>query len=572
MKARLSSVALAALASVTIPATGQIPQRAQSLVNPNATLLLVATPYTTRSEDSATAVLAGEGLRQRVTRNVGRDYRVITRQDMNRNLAGYGYPADALLDFNAAKTLGLRASAPLMIMPTLTRANGGAVQLNARLISTGASKGVAGYVVSKALAPGQKADNLGEQVADLLKPAFKAYDDATVCFDNAGTDPAKARAAAEKAIKSVPNFGLAEYCIGAIVQKGDSTSQEALQHYMNAVQGDPQSIPSYSAMGSIYFKRGDSTKVIETYQTMLQVDPLDPLLRENAYKIFQAFGRPGAAEEVADAGIARDPGNTDWYDLKSNACLAAEKYSCAVDELERLYEIDRTKADTSFFSKINYAAKLAEDTTRFVKWAVMGVEKYPDNASLLDDANRAYGWTGNAAGALATAQKLLMIDPTNTEPLTRTIVLLGQAEKLDDVLSLLPMIKASSDEDLKNNFGNIVVNGASRAAGTSLARADTLASAALESGMTNSKLIGYANYFIGANLFEQVRVLNESVRASKSCEDAKGYQKILERARPALEQAKLSENEQIISVTGQMLPVVTSELTAVQQMIGAFCK
>ncbi len=572
MLSRLSSLTLLALAGATGYVPAQIPSSARPLVNSTAPYLLVATPHTLRVEDSASAVLAGDGLRQRITRNVGRDYRVITRKQMNDALSNFGYPADALLDFMAAKTLAVKVSAPLMVMPTLTRADGGVLKLNARLIASTTSRGVAGYLVSVVQEAGQKPSDLGEEAADQLKPAFKAFDDATGCFDNAATDQKKAIDAAQKALKTLPNFGPAEYCLGALAQARDSTSQEALQHYMNAVQGDPQSIQSYAQMGSIYFHRGDSAKVVTTYQTMLEVDPLDQTLRENAFKIFQAFGRPGAAEEVADAGIARDPGNTDWYDLKSNACLQQEKFSCAVDELERLFQVDSTRADTAYFSKINYAARLADDTTRYAKWAEKGIARYPDNATLLDDANRAYGWAGNAEGAIATARKLMDLDPENLEPVQRTIVLLGQAGKVDDALAFLPLVKASSDVDLKNTFGNVVVNAASKIAGTDLAKADTLSTAALESGMTNPQLVGYANYFIGAHMFDEVRVLNASVRASKQCTDARHYQEVLARARPALEQAKLSGSEQVINAAGQMLPPVVSEIDAVKQMVGAFCK
>ncbi len=436
MVSRLSSLAVLVLAGSTGYLPAQIPSRAQPLVNRNAPYLLVATPSTARAQDSAAAVTAGDGLRQRITRNVGRDYRVITRKQMNDALSNFGYPADALLDYTAAKTLAIQVSSPMMVMPTLTHADGGLLTLNARLIATGASRGVAGYLVSVTQEPGQKPDDLGEDVADELKPAFKAYGNAMDCFDNAATDQKKAISSAEKAIKEVANFGPAEYCLGALAQAKDSTSQEALQHYMNAVKGDPQSIQSYAQIGSIYFHLGDSAKVISTYQTMLEVDPLDQTLRENAYKIFQAFGRPGAAEEVADAGIARDPGNTDWYDLKSNACLAQSKFGCAVDELERMFQIDSSRADTAFYSKINYAARLADDTTRYAKWAAKGIEKYPDSATLLDDANRAYGWAGNAEGAIATARKLVALDPENMEPIQRTITLLAQAKKIDDVVEL----------------------------------------------------------------------------------------------------------------------------------------
>lgn len=571
MRPRLITLATLSLVTVGGVLPAQIPQRATSL-NANAPRLLVATPYTPRAEDSLAAVEAGHGLRERLTRQVTRDYRVIARQQMNDALATYGYPADALLDYHAARTLAQGLSSPLMIFPRWLTIDGGRHRLSARLISTGTSRGAAGHVVSLDQAAGQKPEDVGERTADALRPLIRAYGDAVECYDNAATNRSKAVDAAQKAIRVVPNFGPAEYCLGALAQAADSTSQEALQHYTNAVQGDPFSIPAYAQMASIYFLRGDSAKVISTYQTMLEVDPLDQTLRENAYKIFQAFGRPGAAEEVADAGIARDPANTDWYDLKSNACLVQEKFSCAVQELERLFGVDSTRADTAFYSKITYAARLADDTTSYVKWAGKGVEKYPEHVGMLEEANRAYGWAGNAEGAIATAQRLLQLVPDNYEPVTRTVALLGTAGKAEEALVFLPLVRDSGDPDLKNTFGQVLVNAASQLAGTNLPKADTLSQAAIDAGMDNPQLLSFANYFIGANLFNTVREMSQSVRASRSCEEARTYQQVLQRARPALEGASQSTNEAIRNFTTQTLPAVTSELSAVEEMIGAFCR
>jgi hypothetical protein len=93
-----------------------------------------------------------------------------------------------------------------------------------------------------------------------------------------------------------------------------------------------------------------------------------------------------------------------------------EKFSCAIDELERLWTVDSTRADSSFFSKITYAANGGNDTTRFVKWALKGVERYPDHQDILNAANRAYGMTGDADNAIASARKLMVINPYDPAP------------------------------------------------------------------------------------------------------------------------------------------------------------
>lgn len=572
MLSRLSTLSVLAIVSVAGSAAAQIPSRASTTTGPrpNAPLMLVATPYTTVADDSAAAVDAGIGLRERLRRNVGRDYNITTREKMNEQLGNSGYPADALLDQLSARTLASRGGASLLIFPTYQRVQG-SHRLNARLTMIGATTGGAGHVVSMDLGSGESPRKLGERVADGMRQPLRAIAFARECYSNAANDQAKAIAAAERAIREVPNFAAAEYCWGEILRSRDSTSTEALAHYQNAVKSDPMSLEVYGKMGSIYHLRGDSANVISTYQTMLQVEPLDQVLRERAFQLFQIYGRPGAAEEVADAGIQRDPFNTDWYDLKSNACLMQEKYECAIDELERLWQVDSTRADSSFFSKITYATWNGSDTTRFVKWAVMGVERYPDHQEILDAATRAYALQGDADKAIDAVRRLVAINPYDLTPLLITANTLAEQGVPERVIDLVPTVKESGDEDAMNTIGQILVNAASSVAGQNLAKADSLSQAALDAGMTQEVFVTYANYFIGANMFDRVRTLSASVRQTRSCEEAREYQAVLTRAKPALEAASQSTNEQIRNFTASTIGPVNQELQAIPEMVAAFC-
>lgn len=573
MLSRLSALTALTTVSIAGSSMAQIPPRSSSTTGPrpNAPLLLVATPYTTFADDSAVAVEVGVGLRDRLRRAVGRDYNITTREKMNEQLGNSGYPADAMLDQVSARTLASRGSASLLVFSTWQRTSGGH-RLNARITMIGATTGGAGHVVSMPLAPGQRPRELGEQAAEGLRPALKAMTSARECYNNAATDQAKAIAAAQKAIAEVPNFAAAEYCWGEILRSRDSTSTEALAHYTNAVQSDPMSLDVYGKMGSIYHLRGDSAKVISTYQTMLQVEPLDQVLRERAFQLFQIYGRPSAAEEVADAGIERDPFNTDWYDLKSNACLMQEKYDCAIDELERLWEVDSTRADSSFFSKITYAARFGEDTVRFVKWASLGVSRYPDHQGILEEAARAFAMTGDAENAIKATRKLLVLNPYDTEPIRRTAVLLGPTN-VDRIFEFLPAIRDAQDEALSNDIGNLLVNGASaaRTAGDT-ARQLMLADTAMTVGMTNPQLLSYAGFFQGEPLYAQILAMNESVRSSRSCARVDEYEPIVTKALGAFRLAATATDESIRNFATRMVPFLETESGAVTQMRSQYCR
>jgi tetratricopeptide (TPR) repeat protein len=571
MLSRLSTLSLVAISSVAGSTVAQIPTRS----NPNAPrvgapLVLIATPYTVYAEDSAAAVEAGVGLRERTRRNLGRDYAVVQRDKMNEALLTFGYPADALLDQNAARTLAGRSSSRMLVFPFYLRA-GNSHRLTARFTAVGASYG-AGHVVSMDRQGNEKPEDLGERVADGLRPAFRAMNSALDCYSNAASDQAKAIAAAQRAIAEIPNFGAAEYCLGEIARSKDSVSLTALAHYEKAVQSDPLSLATYEKMGSIYHLRGDSAKVITTYQTMLQVEPLDQTLRETAFQLFSIYGRPTAAEEVADAGIQRDPNNTDWYDLKSNACLMQEKYSCAVDELERLWNVDSTRADSSFFAKITYAARFGDDTVRFVKWATKGIERYPDHQGILEEAARAYAMSGDADNAVVATRKLLVLNPYDADPIRRTAVLLGP-DKIDRVFEFLPAIRDAQDEALSNDIGNLMVNGASaaRTAGDT-ARQLMLADSAMTIGMTNPQLLSYAGFFQGEPLYQQITAMQQGVRDSRSCARVDEYEPLVTKALAAFRLAANASDEAIQNFATRLVPFLETESQAVSQMRQQFCR
>jgi tetratricopeptide (TPR) repeat protein len=526
MLSRKLTLSLFVVPVAAVPLVAQIPTNAQRLGGPraNAPQVLVATPYTVNAEDSAMAVEAGIGLRERLRRNHGRDFQFATREKMNESLESFGYPHDALLDYPAARTLAVRSSQRYLIFPTLQRVQGGGHRLNARFLIVGPSYG-AGHVVSLTREPGEKMEDLGERVADDMRPVLRAIESAAECYTHAATDQGKAIAAANRAIDIVPNFGAAEYCLGQIAMTRDSVSLQALAHYENAVKSDPMSIQSYREMGRIFHRRHDSTRVVTTYQTMLEVDPLDQQLREDAFQLFQAYGRPSAAEEVADAGIRRDPENTDWYDLKSNACLVQEKYRCAIDELERMWNIDSTRADTSYFTKITYAAGVGGDTTALLRWAEKGAQRYPQNTALLTELNRAYAMTGNVEGTVRTARELVMLEPTRLDPAVRAMQMLLEAGRLEEALSFTQVIKASDDFDAKNNYGALLIPQIqARLSGDStkgitrdLRMAIALSDSVLAVGGDNEQVNTYANYFMGLSALILIGELDTQAQAQRSC-------------------------------------------------------
>jgi tetratricopeptide (TPR) repeat protein len=376
----------------------------------NAPRLMVANPFAFAPGDSANAVRIGSAMRQEIKDIVGRNFTVIEQSQMNDALKQYGYPIDAILSPPLATTLAKNIQARVIVTATLASAAGARPTVTARLIGVNDD---AGNVVTLTQAPGQSPDDFGKKIAQALQPAVKSLPDAKECVDQQATKADKAQAAAQKAIKALPNHGLAHFCL-AQIGKAQKKSSEVVSHLQSAVKGDPLSLPAWTALAEQYQAANDTANTLVAFSQMLRVAPTNQALRERLFKYFLASGHPETARQVADEGLKLDPNNADLYDLKSNACLFLGDFKCAVDALETMYATDSTKADTLFFSKISVAAQEGKDATRLVKWAQIGTRKYPDNRTLLRYLNTGYAMSGQTDSVISVTNRIIAKDTTET--------------------------------------------------------------------------------------------------------------------------------------------------------------
>jgi hypothetical protein len=407
---RLVLIALVGVVSAVPVAAQGIPRGARTQTVNAAPRLMVANPFAFAPADSAPAVKLGTASREEMKAVAGRNFNVVEQSQMNDALKQYGYPVDAILSPQLATTLAKNIQARVLMTGTLARGAGGRTSVTARL--TGVNDD-AGYVVTLTQAPGQSLEDFGKKLTRSLAPAVKSLPDAKACVDQQTSKPDKAADAANKALKALPNNGLAEFCLAQIA-KSQKKPAEVVKHLQAAVKGDPLSLPAWTALAEQYQAANDTANTLVAFKQMLRVAPTNQALRERLFKYFLASGHPETARDVADEGLKIDPYNADLYDLKSNACLFLSDFKCAVDALETMYATDSTKADTLFFSKISVAAQEGGDATRLVKWSQMGTRKYPDNRTLLGYLNTGYALAGPTDSVISVTNRIIAKDTTET--------------------------------------------------------------------------------------------------------------------------------------------------------------
>lgn len=560
---------LAAVPSASLGAqlrAGRPPRPVQN--NPR---LLVANPHTFVAQDSAAAVRVGSGLRDRLERVAERWYTGISRSQMNEALAQYAYPVDAVLPPLVARQLAQSLSARAMVISIMNRREGGRLQVESRL-TTGNDP--AGHSVSVTQLPNQSFEEFGARVGDSLSGAFRALPDARQCEQLRGTDPTKALEAAVRALRLQPNHGLAAYCVGQIHIARKAPVDTIIRYLRNATVGDRLSLEVWTALGVQYQAKGDTAATIETFKEMLRVAPTNQALRETIFKALLGYGQPDVAEEVAAEGLKIDSANADLWDLKSNACLFAEKYPCAVDALEQVYQLDTTKADTTFFTKISYAAAGQPDTTRLLKWTKLGHEKYPQNGAILGFLVRAYGLTDQVDSVVGTTVRLMSVDSSDVGPVVRAVKALVDAKRAKDALPLASYVERFGTADDKQNLSVILSQGALplvQPPNQDLPTVAEMGRVAARLVAPNTQASRLANYALGLGTFFQIPPLDGPAEKTKSCELARKMRALLDETMPAFEGAKglSAEVDQRVSL---WLQNAGQQSTRVNSMIKAYCK
>ena len=557
---------LAVLGTVLVaPAGAQVPRRPREEQVAALPRFMVANPYVTASADSAAAVQVGGGMRERMTKMTDGDYNVLTQDQMNEALRQYGYPANAILSPTLAVTLAKSVQAKVLVSSTMTK-TGSQYTLQGRLAGVNDEAGSVATMAQDALS----LTDLGARVADKLEPAYKSLNEAKSCIDQRATKPDKAAEAANKALRQYPGNGLAEYCLAQIALAKKDT-KEAIKHFQAAAKADPLSLAAWSNLAEQYQAQNDTANVLATFRELLKVAPTNQKLREQAFKYFLNANKPDIAKEIADSGIRNDPYNSDFYDLKSNACLFLSDFKCAIDALEQGYAIDSTKADTLFFTKITVAAQQQPDTARLLKWAKIANKKYPTNVTLLQSLGKAYSLSGQLDSSAAVAQRLVQANPGDVSPALEAAQAMINAKRPKDALPLIQLAAQKGDATAKENVAALLYQAAApllQDTPPDYAGAADLLRSAVGYANPQGKVYPAANYLLGLATLLQVPQVDPQAEKQKSCDLAKQEAALLDEAEKALTAGQSANPD----VATRNLGIIAKYKPRAASMIKAYCK
>jgi tetratricopeptide (TPR) repeat protein len=555
-----------------------IPRGARISRGPQAAAarIMVATPYVFTSTDSALAVAVGESMRDRLARQASRgDYAVIADSNMNRALLSFGYAPDAILNQESARRLAQTLAGRVLVTSQMVKSPSGSWSMVSRLAGVNDDAGVTVRVRQPA---GSPVTAMGAAAVDSLKQGLEVLADARECMDQRVAKPDQARKKAEDVLKKMPDNGLAHYCLAQLAQ--DTATK--IKELSATVAGDSLSLRAMNDLAALYEAKGDTAQTVVMLQQMLRAAPTDQELRQRAFRYFLVSGRAEAAIEVADEGLKLDPTNWDLWDLKSNACLFSSNFRCAVQSLEQAYANDSTRADTLFFAKIQVAAEqqladttapdaaTAADTATFVKWAQIGVRRFPDNITLLKNVNKAYSFTGQVDSSLAITRKLLAADTTDVTPALAAAQALMKANRYPDAAEFFTFVQQHGDDNSKAQAAGILVNAAVPLLQMTPPKFDT-AAVMLRQGVAlapNATFTPTMNYLLGFADLQIVGGMDKATESGKSCEGARQMDSLLVEAETALTSGQSYRPDD----AKKLLDGVNQYQERTASMVKAYCK
>lgn len=524
------------------PLTAQIPTGGSIRTQPAVPLprLMVSNPYALRSSDSTVSVQIGAAIRTRMERIARGTYNVMTRDQMNSALVEYTYPKDAILSRPVQRQFASAVNARVLLSSQMARTENGRVTLTARLSGLNDD---AGSVVTATQGEGQSFDALGATVADQFQASIKAAKDAKACVDERTTDAKKAETSARRALATDPKNGLAALCLAQLAIDRKAPSDTLIALLTKATQNDPFSLPAWAALAQNHLARNDTASVVKDYQAMIVAAPTNEALRKEAFQFFLQAGRTDAARHAVEESLAMDEYNPDFYDLLSNVCVFENNYRCAVDALEKLFSIDSTKADTTFYTKIVVFASSppeSPDTVRLVKWAQAGVNKYPTNAVMVSQLLGAYAMQGNIDSMVSLAQRLMTMDTTSASPALLVANELVKQKRVKDAVPLLQLVKQRGTAEEKENAAILLVNGALPLLQEpqDLVGAADLARLAISMSDSSSRAWPNANYVLGLSTVIQVSKMDSETEKQKSCDMARQEDALVQESTAALTQGR----------------------------------
>jgi tetratricopeptide (TPR) repeat protein len=558
------SFLLAAVLGVgtTASAAGQL-----AVQQPTEKLLIVPVPVT-GGADSLTSLRITDLTRERLDKLARYKVVVIPKQKICEALGASGFSCDGLMDRQQASQLARFLDADAYVSGVIAR-DGSALSARLRVIDIGGS----GFAYSFSARDGNPGspEALAEAIAQRLNTIIRAAERTRECEDQRrkGQFP-RATESARKALENDPNLPAAHLCIATIYEAQRLRPDSLIAAAGRALKGDSLNTHALDLIFRQHQVKGDTAVALDWAERLYRADPSNKNLLLGIVTQRQLRREYERAAALLREGLQQFPGDPQLHDRLYQVCIEGGRWRCVLEVVnERVLRDSTLLGDTATLAVAIGAAQAAPDTQALDRWSAEAAKRYPNNVSYLKIRATAHEWHHRPDSAVATLQRVLALQPTETAAALAAAKIVVErasydtagvrgdstmlparraalADQLEKARPLLARGRESADTGVRLNAAVLMLT-----AGSKLAQAqaydraypwlDTLLLFVAPRGPADTtgprhQIRVQASFWWGiASVVTSQPAYRQLTQVSKSCPEAKIFNDRIQRTRAALE-------------------------------------
>ena len=405
-----------------------------------------------RSAERGLGVSQADAVRDRLMNdNLATSMYVISKKDLNANLAQSGYSGNDALSTNDLRQLAIFVRAEEYLDGMVTRDADGTITMAASLNLP------RGEGMEQPFPPitGAKPGDIAAKMSGEIEKARKQIKGANDCMQSSRQrqfEDAKQHAA--KALREYPNGIFPRMCLLeiALVQKAPTDTliriaEEVLTIHAENDRALKIVVDQYAEKAAT--DKAYEERYIAALQKLLAADPTNTSLQAQIVNALARAGKFEMARPVIDEAVKQNPGDPELVKLQWNVYRAQNDWKGAITVGEEMIRHDTSAADTLFFQQLVAAYVTDSQPQKAMEAASRGAAKFQNNATLLLSVIQLARQNGQLPQALEAVNRLLAVDPKNVNAALQRAQIFSDQDQVDSmVVALRAAVAIGAPKDM----------------------------------------------------------------------------------------------------------------------------
>ena len=527
-----------------------------------------------RSSERGLGMQVSDVLRDRLmSDNLMTSMWVIPKKDLEANLSQSGYSASDALSATDLKTLAQFIRAEEYVEGMVSRGDGGLSVTATLNLPRGE-----GMEQPLPTVTGEKPGDVAARLSDEIDKARKQVKGTNDCMQSQRQrNYTEAQQHAQRAIREYPQAVLARICLLEVAFNQKAPADELIKISEEILAIHPENsraleiaIDQYKAK----FEAGDKAyedKYVNGLQKLLLTDSTNTSLQAAIVRAYATMGKFDLAQPVVDKAVKQNPGDPELVRLQWSVYRAKGDWKGAAAIGEEMIKHDTAAGDTTFFQQLVAAYVSDSQPQKAQEAAARGAAKHQNNATLWLSVVQLARRNGQLPQALEAANKLLAIDPKNTNAALQKAQIYSDMDQVD---SMKVAVRAAVDAGASKEI----------AAGMILPKANNLLQAyqkdsvkTVEGGDEVLALFAFADslnptptsgFLQAVTIVVMGQPLLTRANANKSCEDSRRMNEMLITAQQLIQK----HGRDFAQNAGPVMQGAMQMQTYADQYVKAFCK